>query len=160
MEPRAIPAATRGPQPSPHRAATTAKPDFKTGIEHKNGNTPERHKHLKSLVLAHVPKHMGYVLHDRKYVLVVIAEPVAPVLPQVCGKVMGGWVSPRDIRYQHALQAIRRRASLPVSARSAASRCGISCAHRGQVPGLPGRRGRRRPGSRQYLRGWRGLLTW
>ena len=51
MEPRAIPAATRGPQPSPHRAATTAKPDFKTGIEHKNGNTPERHKHLKSLVL-------------------------------------------------------------------------------------------------------------
>ena len=51
VEPRATPAATRGSQPSPHRAATTTKPDFKTGTEHQNRNTPERHKHLKSLVL-------------------------------------------------------------------------------------------------------------
>ena len=39
---------------------------------------------------------------------------------------------------QHALQAIQRRPGLPVAARSAASRCGISCAHRGHVTGLPG----------------------
>ena len=44
---------------------------------------------------------------------------------------------PRTSRYPHASPAIERRPGLSVAARSAASRCGISCAHRGQVTGLP-----------------------
>lgn len=51
MEPRAIPAATRGTNPCPHSSGGTTKPDSKIGTEHQSGNTPEHHKHLKSLVL-------------------------------------------------------------------------------------------------------------
>ena len=47
-------------------------------------------------------------------------------------------VSPRASRYQHASQASWRRSGLSVAARSAASRCGISRAHRGQVAGFAG----------------------
>ena len=52
MEPRAIPAATRGTKPWPHSGSGTTKPDSKTNTEHESGNNPECRKHLKSLVLA------------------------------------------------------------------------------------------------------------
>ena len=65
-------------------------------------------------------------------------------------------VSPRASRYQHALQAIQRRSGLSVAARSAASRCGISCAHRGQVTGLAGSPGSAGGQDRlSCMRGWR-----
>ncbi len=59
MEPRAIPAATRGPKPCPYFSGGTTKPDSKTGTEHHSGNTPEHHKHLKSLVLTPDPASKG-----------------------------------------------------------------------------------------------------
>jgi len=51
VEPRAVPAATRGPKPCPHSRGGTTQPDSRTETEHDSGNNPERHKHLKSLVL-------------------------------------------------------------------------------------------------------------
>ena len=51
MEPRAIPAATRGLKSCPHSRGVPTQPDSKTETEHDNGNNPERRKHLKSLVL-------------------------------------------------------------------------------------------------------------
>src|SRR5690349_14138360 len=46
-------------------------------------------------------------------------------------------MSPRASRYQHASHAIQRRSWLLVAVRSAANTCGISCAHGGQIAGLP-----------------------
>ncbi len=54
MEPRATPAATRGPQPHPGNRRTTTKTDSRTRTEHKNRYSPASRKHLKSLVLDHL----------------------------------------------------------------------------------------------------------
>ena len=51
MEPRARPAATRGQQPGPDTASTTRKTGTRTDTEHEDHNTPNKRKHLKSLVL-------------------------------------------------------------------------------------------------------------
>ncbi len=51
MEPRARPAATRGQQLCPDTASTTGKTGTKTGAEHEDHNTPNKRKHLKSVVL-------------------------------------------------------------------------------------------------------------
>ena len=51
VEPRAGPAATRGSCPCPHGGDTTTKTDSRTRTEHERRYTPERPKHLKSLVL-------------------------------------------------------------------------------------------------------------
>ena len=52
VEPRARPAATRGPQPRPHAGTATTKTDSKADTEHKTGNDSAGYKHLKSVVLA------------------------------------------------------------------------------------------------------------
>jgi hypothetical protein len=51
VEPRAGPAATRGPFSCPPAGNTTTKTDLKTHTEHKRHYTPDDPKHLKSLVL-------------------------------------------------------------------------------------------------------------
>ena len=50
VEPRARPAATRGPQPCPQTGNVTTKTDSRTDTEHEDRNT-QTTKHLKSLVL-------------------------------------------------------------------------------------------------------------
>ena len=65
MEPRARPAATRGQQPSPDTASATGKTGTRTDTEHEDHNTPNKRKHLKSLVLgmgARWPK-----IEDRRF---------------------------------------------------------------------------------------------
>jgi hypothetical protein len=49
VEPRAVPAATRGQEPYPPIIAAITKTDSKTGTEHENHNTPADNKHLKIL---------------------------------------------------------------------------------------------------------------
>ena len=51
MEPRAAPAATRGTFSCPGTASTTRKTGTMTDAEHEDHNTPNKQKHLKSLVL-------------------------------------------------------------------------------------------------------------
>src|SRR5208283_3703900 len=51
VEPRAVPAATRGPQPCPDTAAAITKTDSETETEHQHQCTPVWHKRLKSVVL-------------------------------------------------------------------------------------------------------------
>ena len=56
MEPRAIPAATRGQELCPHIPAATAKTDSKQDAEHQDSNNPGSLKHLKSVVLPTEPQ--------------------------------------------------------------------------------------------------------
>ena len=56
MEPRARPAATRGPRPCPQTSNVATKTDSRTDREHERRYTPESNKHLKSLVLAFEPE--------------------------------------------------------------------------------------------------------
>src|SRR5208283_1338415 len=55
VEPRAVPAATRGPQPCPDTAAAITKTDSETETEHQDQCTPVWHKRLKSVVLGPEP---------------------------------------------------------------------------------------------------------
>src|SRR5208283_82784 len=55
VEPRAVPAATRGPQPCPDTAAAITKTDSETETEHQDQCTPVWHKRLKSVVLISSP---------------------------------------------------------------------------------------------------------
>ena len=73
MEPRATPAATRGLKPCPHSRAGTAQPDSKTETEHDNGNNPERHKHLKSLVLGTDPAYSAGAFLGWEIIISVLA---------------------------------------------------------------------------------------
>ena len=52
VEPRARPAATRGPRPCPQTGNAATKTDSRTDKEHERRYTPESPRHLKSLVLA------------------------------------------------------------------------------------------------------------
>ena len=52
VEPRARPVATRGQQPCPDTSSTTGKTGTGTDTEHEDHNTPNKQKHLKSLVLS------------------------------------------------------------------------------------------------------------
>ncbi len=51
VEPRAAPAATRGPNLCPHTGNATTKTDSRTETEHEHCYTSESLKHLKSVVL-------------------------------------------------------------------------------------------------------------
>ena len=55
VEPRASPAATRGPQPYPDTGNVITETDSRTDTEHQDRNTSGQPKHLKSLVLGREP---------------------------------------------------------------------------------------------------------
>jgi hypothetical protein len=70
VEPRARPAATRGQQPCPDTASTTGKTGTRIETEHEDHNTPNKRKHLKSLVLVrHARRKESYVGNDSLDVL-------------------------------------------------------------------------------------------
>jgi hypothetical protein len=53
VEPRAAPAATRGPQPYQHITTEAMKTDSTAAKRHEDRNNPAQRKHLKSLVLTY-----------------------------------------------------------------------------------------------------------